>query len=91
MQPEGELRELKDAQVTRRQTPARLVRSFGAFWWEFLVGDTPELFVGALLVIGACALAVHQGAPRFVVVGSLPVLTAVLLFLSVIRRAKSRR
>jgi hypothetical protein len=69
----------------------QLMRSFGSFWWDFLVGDTPELFVGALLVLGACALAVHQGAPRFVVVGCLPVLTALLLVLSVIRRARPRR
>jgi hypothetical protein len=23
----------------------RTARSFGSFWWDFLIGDTPELFV----------------------------------------------
>jgi hypothetical protein len=80
-----------EAESLRRSALGHLVRSFGSFWWDFLIGDTPELFVGALLVLGACALAVHQGAPRFVVVGCLPVLTALLLFFSVIRRARARR
>ena len=30
--------------------------AFGHFWWEFLIGDTPELFVGAVAVIGVVAL-----------------------------------
>lgn len=28
------------------------VTAFGRFWWEFLIGDTPELFVAVLVVIG---------------------------------------
>jgi hypothetical protein len=75
----------------RQFAPARWLRVFGAFWWDFLVGDTPELFVGVLVVLGAAALAVHQGAPRFVVIGVIPVLTAVLLCISVLRRAGNRR
>jgi hypothetical protein len=70
---------------------SRFARAFGAFWWDFLVGDTPELLIGALVVLGAGALAVHQRAPRFVVVGCLPVLTALLVMLSVIRRTRARR
>jgi hypothetical protein len=26
------------------------------FWWDFLIGDTPELFVAALGIIGVVAL-----------------------------------
>jgi len=26
------------------------VHSFLHFWWDFLIGDTPELFVGALVI-----------------------------------------
>lgn len=33
--------------------PGRVLRSVGRFWWNFLVGDTPELFVGVLAVLGA--------------------------------------
>lgn len=30
----------------------RGVRAFGRFWWEFLVGDTPELALATLVVVG---------------------------------------
>lgn len=29
----------------------RYVRAFGAFWYDFLVGDRPELFVGSIVAI----------------------------------------
>ena len=29
----------------------RYVRAFGRFWRDFLIGDTPELAVGAVLVL----------------------------------------
>ena len=34
----------------------RWLVAFGRFWWEFLIGDTPELFVGGVAVIGVLAL-----------------------------------
>ena len=34
----------------------RFVVAFGRFWWDFLIGDTPELFVGAVAVVGLVAL-----------------------------------
>jgi hypothetical protein len=64
--------------------------AFGAFWWDFLVGDTPELVPGVLAILGITALAVHQGAPRMVVIGAVPILSAVVLCGSVFRRRKSR-
>ena len=70
---------------------ATALKAFGAFWLDFLVGDTPELLFGVLIVIGAEALVVHQHAPRAVVVGAVPVLAAALLFVSVARRARARR
>ncbi len=39
----------------------RFLRSFGAFWYDFLIGDRPELFVGPLLVFGLIALALRAG------------------------------
>ena len=36
----------------------RWLSAFGRFWWEFIVGDTPELAVGvALVVVAAWGLA----------------------------------
>lgn len=29
----------------------RQVRAFGAFWYDFLVGDRPELFLGPLAAL----------------------------------------
>ena len=64
--------------------------AFGRFWWEFLVGDTPELFVGALAVVGVTALLCTVPAARTVAAVVLPVLVAGLLALSVARAARSR-
>ncbi len=60
----------------------RGVVAFGRFWWEFLVGDTPELLVGSLVAIGIAALLVHNIGIRAVVVGALPVLVVAILALS---------
>lgn len=55
---------------------ARAITAFGRFWWDFLVGDTPELFLATLAVIGlAFALHHYQAA------GVAVVLVAVLTFL----------
>ncbi|HXQ61271.1 MAG TPA: hypothetical protein VN796_02995 [Acidimicrobiales bacterium] len=67
--------------------------AFGRFWWDFLVGETPELLVGAVVAVGGAALLVHSGAVRAVVVGALPVLVVAILALSVWRaraRAQAR-
>jgi hypothetical protein len=32
--------------------PVRWLKAIGRFWWDFLVGDTPELFVATLLILG---------------------------------------
>lgn len=37
---------------------ASYAQAFGRFWWEFLVGDTPELFLATVLIVGL-ALALH--------------------------------
>lgn len=34
----------------------RVLRGFGRFWWDFLVGDTPEIFVAVIAVVGIVAL-----------------------------------
>lgn len=61
--------------------------AFGRFWWDFLVGDTPELFVAVLAVIGV-AFALHRDRTA----GVLLVIAAVVVFLAVSTwRGRTRR
>jgi len=47
---------------------SRGLRAFGRFWWEFVVGDTPELFVATLVVVAVSfALASLHVVPVVVV------------------------
>ncbi|MCU1493994.1 MAG: hypothetical protein JWO62_1758 [Acidimicrobiaceae bacterium] len=56
--------------------------AFGRFWWDFLVGDTPELFVGVLVIIGAALALRHERAAAITVV---PLLTVAFLAASTYR------
>ncbi len=39
-------------------TAVRILSAFGRFWWDFIVGETPELAIGvALVVVAAWGLA----------------------------------
>ncbi len=69
--------------------PVRLLKGFALFWWDFLIGDTPELFVAALVIIGAVALlrGGHQNSAAAI---ALPVLAIASLVLSVRRATKHR-
>jgi hypothetical protein len=58
--------------------PARLVKGFARFWWDFLVGDTPEVFAAVVVVLGLVALlsvAWHENALAVVVFPVLVVAT----------------
>ncbi|HVB19090.1 MAG TPA: hypothetical protein VNE22_02275 [Acidimicrobiales bacterium] len=64
----------------------RGVVGFGRFWWDFLVGDTPELFlavVATIVVVSLISIAGHASAVAVVV---LPVMVITALVISV-RRA----
>lgn len=37
------------------------LRAFGAFWYDFLVGDRPELFVGSLVILAAVWIGLQAG------------------------------
>ena len=52
----------------RPNVVTRSVVAFGRFWWEFLVGDTPELFVATLIVIGLAVALHHHTIVAIVVV-----------------------
>jgi hypothetical protein len=58
------------------------------FWWDFLVGDTPELFVAALVIIGVVALLSETWHANAAAVIVLPVLAITALTVSV-RRASN--
>ena len=64
----------------------RYLKAFGRFWWEFLVGDTPEIAVGAVLVLG---LAFLLDEDRILATILLPVAVAALLTGSVLRGRRS--
>jgi hypothetical protein len=66
------------------------LRAFGRFWWDFLIGDTPELFIGAIVVVGAAALLCTVPGARHAAAFVLPALVAGLLSLSVWRASRSR-
>jgi hypothetical protein len=57
----------------------KYVVAFFKFWYDFLIGDTPEIFLGAVLVLlVAYALSKSAEAPAI-----LPALVIVILVLSV--------
>jgi hypothetical protein len=68
----------------------RWVKAFGAFWWDFLVGDTPELLIGVLVAVGLVALLVRAASLNTVAVVGFPVLVVVLLAASVYRGRRSK-
>jgi hypothetical protein len=65
----------------------RVVKGFAIFWWDFLVGDTPELFVAALVIIAVVALLRIVLQRNALAAIALPVLSIVALGVSV-RRAR---
>jgi len=39
------------------------LRRFGRFWYDFLIGDRWELFIGPIVVLALAALLVAAGVP----------------------------
>jgi hypothetical protein len=64
--------------------PLRLLRGFGHFWWDFLVGDTPELFVAVLIIVGITAL-LAAAVSTVAAWATMPVLVIAALVVSVLR------
>ena len=60
----------------------RGLTAFGKFWWEFLIGDTPELLVATIVVVGVALALRHHRTAGFIVV---PLITAVAVALSTFR------
>ena len=78
---------------TRSSWPVRLLKGFAMFWWDFLVGDTPEIFVAVLVIIGVVALVSVEGHFNTAAVIVLPLLAISALTISVRRaqRASQRK
>lgn len=66
----------------------RALVAFGRFWWDFLVGETPELFVGGLIVVGVLVAVVALGATHWLGAVVAPVAVIVLLATSLARAAR---
>jgi hypothetical protein len=60
----------------------RGVKAFGKFWWDFLIGDTPELFLATGIIV---ALAFLIDGERLVGVILLPLVAAAFLLASTLR------
>jgi hypothetical protein len=58
------------------------VKQFGAFWYDFVIGDDWRLAVGALVALGLAGLIAHGGHSAWWVV---PVVVGALLSVSVLR------
>ncbi len=71
-----------------RPTVIRWTVAFGRFWWDFLIGDTPELFVGPVAVIVAVAVICLQPGLRTAAAFLMPVLVTAVLLASVGRAAR---
>ena len=70
---------------------ARAVRAFGHFWWDFLVGDTPEITVAVLVILGAVAMVSKLAHANTLAWVGLPVLVVLTLGLSVNRARRSAK
>jgi hypothetical protein len=64
----------------------RHLRSFGRFWWNFVVGDDWRLAAGVAVSIGLTAVLAHQGVDAWWL---LPVAVAFLLAESLHRAVRS--
>jgi len=61
----------------------RYLRAFGAFWYDFLIGDRPELFAGSIVVLGLVWIAINMGLSPTAAGGLLTALILVLAGLSI--------
>ncbi len=41
------------------------LRAFGAFWWDFVVGDDWRMAAGVIVILAVSALIAHQGVPSW--------------------------
>jgi hypothetical protein len=66
----------------------RGARAFGHFWWDFLIGDAPELFGATVIIVGVALLLRHEHTAAYVV---LPLMAVVFLVASTVRAGRRSR
>lgn len=62
------------------------IRAFGAFWWDFIVGDDWRVAVGVAAGLSISALLTHRGISAWWV---LPVVVVLILAVSLRRATQS--
>jgi len=60
-----------------------MIKAFGQFWWDFIVGDDWRAAAGVALAIGATAVLSHHGTDAWII---MPIAAVGLLYLT-LRRA----
>jgi hypothetical protein len=63
----------------------RLLRRFGRFWWDFVIGDDWRVAVGVVLALGASAVLAASDLPAWWL---LPAAVAAVLYLSLRREVR---
>lgn len=74
----------------RRSVTVRWLTAFVRFWWEFLIGDTPELFVGVVAVLGVLTVICLRPGLHTAAAFLAPLLVAGVLTMSVWRAVRRR-
>lgn len=65
----------------------RGVRTFGRFWWDFLVGETPEISLAVVAVVVAALLLRDHSTAGVVVLPAL----AIAVLLTTVMVGRNRR
>ena len=74
-----------------RSRIGRVVRGFAMFWWDFIVGDTPEITVAVIVVLTVVALLSNVWHANTLAYVGLPVLVILALVMSVGRARRRAR
>lgn len=68
----------------------RYLRAFGAFWYDFLVGDRPELFVGVIAILALVWIINAMDLPIELAAVVMPLAVCLLLAGSLARAVRRR-
>jgi hypothetical protein len=68
----------------------RYARAFGAFWYDFLVGDRPELFIGVVAILVLVRAVTGMGLPAQLAALLMPGAVCLLLAVSLARAVRRR-
>ncbi len=69
----------------------RWLRAFGAFWWDFVVGDDWRVAAGVLTAFGLAALLAHRGVPAWWVIPTVALGMLTASVMQVVRATRRKR